>query len=231
MTKEAQAVADIRSAYARRRRIYDSLSPSVYLPRQERERAIIKWMRQAGMGPTGSIRLLELGCGAGGNLLDFLRIGVLPQNMVGNDLLEERIDRARNLLPLGVRLIAGDCSEIDLANGSFDVVFQSMMCTSILDRPLLERVARRMWELARPGGGVLWYDFTYDNPANPDVRGLSLSDLESLFPAPIKYKQRVTLAPPVARVATRVHPVLYGVLNCLPLLRTHVLCWIEKPAG
>jgi hypothetical protein len=39
---------------------------------------------------------------------------------------------------------------------------------------------------------------------------------------------RVTLAPPLARTVCRVHPALYTALNALPLLRTHLLCWIEK---
>ena len=25
-----------------------------------------------------------------------------------------------------------------------------------------------------PGGGVLWYDFTVNNPRNPDVRGVPM---------------------------------------------------------
>jgi hypothetical protein len=41
--------------------------------------------------------------------------------------------------------------------------------------------------------------------------------------------RRVTLAPPLARALTRVHPALYTAFNALPLLRTHLLCWIVKP--
>ena len=38
-----------------------------------------------------------------------------------------------------------------------------------------------------------------------------------------------TLAPPVARAVTRLHPTLYTVLNTCVWLRTHVLAWVEKP--
>lgn len=41
--------------------------------------------------------------------------------------------------------------------------------------------------------------------------------------------RRVTLAPPVARQVVRLHPSLYTLFNMTPLLRTHVLAWIEKP--
>jgi hypothetical protein len=39
----------------------------------------------------------------------------------------------------------------------------------------------------------------------------------------------VTLAPPLARAVTRIHPGLYRWFNALPPLRTHVLAWIAKP--
>jgi hypothetical protein len=39
----------------------------------------------------------------------------------------------------------------------------------------------------------------------------------------------VTLAPPLARAVCGIHPMLYPVLNAIPLLRTHVLAWLEKP--
>jgi hypothetical protein len=76
---------------------------------------------------------------------------------------------------------------------------------------------------------VLWYDFTVDNPRNPDVRGVPVGRIRELFPQGRLTYRRVTLAPPVARAVCRAHPVLYPVLNALPWLRTHVLAWIEKP--
>jgi hypothetical protein len=51
-----------------------------------------------------------------------------------------------------------------------------------------------------------------------------------LFPAGRITHRRVTLAPPLARAVCRLHPALYGVFNSLPLLRTHLLAWIAKPA-
>jgi len=76
---------------------------------------------------------------------------------------------------------------------------------------------------------VLWYDFTVDNPRNPDVRGVPLARLRALFPQGQLRQRRVTLAPPLARAVTKVHPALYTVFNALPWLRTHVLAWIEIP--
>jgi hypothetical protein len=76
---------------------------------------------------------------------------------------------------------------------------------------------------------VLWYDFTVDNPRNPDVRGVPLDEVRALFPQARISARRVTLAPPLARAVCRLSPSLYPLLNAVPLLRTHVLAWIEKP--
>jgi hypothetical protein len=53
--------------------------------------------------------------------------------------------------------------------------------------------------------------------------------VRALFPHGMVQFRRVTLAPPLARGVTRVHPALYTVFNLVPLLRTHVLAWIAKP--
>ena len=42
---------------------------------------------------------------------------------------------------------------------------------------------------------------------------------------------RLTLAPPISRRVTKVHPALYTLFNLLPFLRTHVLGWIKKGDG
>jgi hypothetical protein len=86
-----------------------------------------------------------------------------------------------------------------------------------------------MWRWLRPGGAVLWYDFTVDNPHNADVRGVPLARVRTLFPQATIVHRRVTLAPPLARAVCRVHPTLYSVFNALPLLRTHLLAWVGKP--
>ena len=122
----------------------------------------------------------------------------------------------------------GNAADLDLPPGAFDVVYQSTVFSSILDEGLQDRLASRMWQLVRPGGGVLWYDFVYDNPRNPDVRGITLARVRKLFPHSTPTVWRLTLAPPLARRVTRLSPVMYTLFNAVPFLRTHVLCWLPK---
>jgi SAM-dependent methyltransferase len=221
----------IRERYARRTAVYEPWDASVYMSRQELERRLMSMLKCQGMLPPDSRRLLDMGCGTGSHLLFFVRLGFLPERLVGVDLLEERTTRAKRNLPGAITLLTADAASVDLPEQSFDIVFQSMMFSSVLDADLQRALAERMWSLVCPGGGVLWYDFIWNNPRNNDVRGVSLRRVRELFPDAQLSVDRVTLAPPMARVVARIHPMLYSGFNLIPCLRTHILCWLGKPAG
>ena len=228
MPNEPDAVAE---RYARRvvDDRYSALRPQVWLTVQERQRAMLRMFNRAGLGDLSQLRLLEVGCGAGGNLLELLRLGFAPQHLYGIELLPHRLALAQQVLPGAVALIGGDALRADVAAASLDIVMAATVFSSLLDDAFQQQLAQAMWRWLKPGGAVLWYDFTVDNPRNPDVRGVPMARLRALFPHGRLRHERVTLAPPLARAVCRVHPALYGVLNLLPLLRTHVLAWIDKP--
>jgi SAM-dependent methyltransferase len=220
----------IRDRYARRGsgEQYSMLRPDVLLAMQERQRALLRLLNRHVTRPLSSLRVLEIGCGSASNLLELARLGFAAENLVGNELLGERVAAARRCAPAQSRIIEGDAMQLPFGESEFDIVFQSTVFTSILDPGFRERLANRMWQWVRPGGAVLWYDFTYDNPANSDVRGVPVRAIKALFPDGAVDVLRTTLAPPIARRVTRVHPSVYHLFNVLPLLRTHVLCWIGK---
>ena len=225
---ETQAVA---ARYARRGGLdrYSWLQPDVWMTLQERQRALLQLLRQQGLTDLARLRVLEVGCGAGGNLLDLLRLGFAPEHLAGADLLPERLAQARQVLPQAVTLWAGDASALAIAPASQHIVLQSTVFSSLLDDAFQQRLADAMWRWVTPGGGVLWYDFTVDNPRNRDVRGVPLARVRSLFPQASVTARRVTLAPPIARAVCRLSPALYPLFNALPLLRTHALVWLHKP--
>jgi SAM-dependent methyltransferase len=234
MLDPSSEIQAIEERYARRRAasdtgLYDPLDPYVTEVRPERERALIRCIRRIGMAPVDDKRVLEIGCGGGSNLIDFIRLGFQPHHLTGNELRSERLAQARARLPHDVTLLPGDASELDLGDASFDIVLQSTVFTSILDDAFQERLAARIWALARPGGGILWYDFVWDNPRNPDVRGVPLGRIRRLFPGAKIRDWPVTLAPPIGRRLCRLSPSLYPVVNAIAPLRSHLLCWIQKP--
>jgi SAM-dependent methyltransferase len=207
---------------------YSLLRPEVRLMIEERRRAIQRLFVELGWHDLTTRRALEVGCGTGGVLLELMRMGFAPENLIGIDLLPESLAQARRRLPSALQLIAGDACEAAIESSSQDLVVQFTVFSSLLDDRFQQRLADTMWGWLRPRGGVLWYDFTVNNPRNPDVRGVPLARVRSLFPAARITVRRVALAPPLARALCRVHPGLYAILNSLPLLRTHLLAWIEK---
>ena len=235
MPEELQETARLAERYARRSMMssdarYSLLNPAVWQGVQERQRALIGLLNRHKPAELKDLRVLEIGCGSGSNLLELLRLGFDPRNLVANELLPERSEVARRNLPDAVALHEGNALELDLPTNSFDIVFQSTVFTSILDDAFQVRLAHRMWGWVRPTGGVLWYDFTFDNPHNPDVRGVPLRRVKALFPHGTIDSISVTLAPPISRLVCRLHPGLYGIVNVLSFLRTHVMCWIGKAA-
>ena len=86
-----------------------------------------------------------------------------------------------------------------------------------------------MRRVLKPGESVLWYDFMYNNPNNPNVRGIKKHEIEDLFPGFFCMLKRITLAPPIARrIPESILPVLYPILSAFPFLRTHYLGLLTK---
>jgi hypothetical protein len=218
----------VRARYARRTPEdprYSLLNPAALAAWQERQRAIAALFRRLGWHDLSQRRLVEVGL-----LLDALQFGFDPAQLTGLELLAERAARARERLPAALRVLEGDAGAAPIEPASQDVVLQSTVFSSLLDDTAQQTLADAMWRWVRPGGGVLWYDFTVNNPRNPDVRGVPLTRVRALFPQGRIEARRLTLAPPLARALVRLHPSAYTVANAVPLLRTHVLAWIAKPA-
>lgn len=232
MSERPDDVDAMAARYARRASrsgLYDPGRPEVKLARQERLQVLAALLRQHACRPLAELTLLEVGCGHGDNLLDLIELGFAPAHLLANELLPERAAAARTHLPAAVRLLEGDALALPLAAGSLDLVLQSTVFSSLLDPGFRARLAAQMWAWLKPGGAVIWYDFTVDNPRNADVKGMPMAEIRRLFPAATIDARRVTLAPPLARGAARLHPALPALLNTLPLLRTHRLAWIAKP--
>lgn len=227
-----QEEKEIKIRYEKRKNIssdrYSILNPASILIEQEKERALIKWIKENNIEPLENKKLLEIGCGGGYNLLKFVRLGFKPQNIFANDLISERLQSARELLPSKVHFYEGSAMDLSFKENEFDIVFQSMVFSSILDSDYKIKLAEKLWQWVKPGGGILWYDFIYNNPSNKDVKGVSIAEVKKLFKVKKLYYKKLTLAPPIARIVTKVHPFLYYFFNSTYLLRTHLLIWIQK---
>jgi SAM-dependent methyltransferase len=224
--------ARVRSAYARRveDRRYSWFTDAHLLAVQERERHLLHLLRRNGVDSLANVRVLELGCGTGAWLREMIKWGVQPGNITGVDLLPDRLEEARRLCPAGVTLMCANAGGVSVPPESFDIVLQSMLLTSVLDSDVRRSVAQVMLKALRPGGLILWYDYHVNNPNNPDVRGVSRTEIRRLFPACHIELRRVTLAAPLARVVLPRSKLIYTVLHAVPWLRTHYVGVIRRAA-
>ena len=195
----------------------------------ERHRETLRLLQVTGYHPLSGLDILDVGCGDGNMLRQFLQWGAVPERLAGIELRPEPVRKAGHLNPnLDVR--CGSATELPWPDESFDLVCQHTVFTSILDPVIKQQIAAEMGRVLRSGGAVLWYDFTYDNPRNPDVHGVRVGEIRSLFPGLEVHLRRITLAPPIARqIPDLLLPVLYPLLSGVPFLRTHYLGLLVKP--
>jgi SAM-dependent methyltransferase len=173
-------------------------------------------------------RVLEIGCGMGRVLEQLISLGANPRLIAGIDILEEGIESARRRLPEADLRVA-DARSLPYPNESFDLLLAFTVFSSILELEIARQVACEMCRVLKPGGVVVHYDFQYNNPWNPNVRGVKRAEVEGYFVGFRGGWKRLTLFPPLARRLGVLTPLLYPVLTAMPLLRTHLMGVLVKP--
>ena len=90
------------------------------------------------------------------------------------------------------------------------------------------QIAAEMLRVVKPQGLILWYDYPVNNPWNPDVRGVTKTEIAQLFPGCAIALQRLTLLPPLTRRLAPYSWLLCALLSRLPWLCTHYLGVIRR---
>jgi ubiquinone/menaquinone biosynthesis C-methylase UbiE len=208
---------------------YSRTNPGHLYALHEREAAMADLLRSAGLRSLAGLRILDVGCGAGATLRQYLEYEADPDRMWGIDLLPGFVEKARSGLS-NLQVVCGSASKLPFPDSSFDFVSQFMLLTSVLDTAVRNQIAREIDRVLVPGGKLLWYDFAFNNPSNPDVRGIRLAEVRQLFPGYSMTSRRITLAPPLGRVIGRFGPTPYYLTSGMRFLCTHYLCLLEKLA-
>ncbi|MBV6396441.1 MAG: hypothetical protein HFACDABA_02039 [Anaerolineales bacterium] len=192
---------------------------------QGRYRATLLLLQARGCHPLTDLQILDVGCGDGNMLRQFLQWGARPENLAGVELRPEPVEYARKLNP-NLNIRCASATELPWPDNSMDLVSQHTVFSSILDPEMKSQIASDMLRVLRPSGLILWYDF-WLNPTNPQTRGIRPSEIKRLFPGCRYEFHKITLAPPIARRVVPISWVLALVLENLKIFNTHYLAVIQ----
>jgi len=232
---ESASEGRVREVYARRdAKIkddrYSILNRACLFALQSREHCLIRVLKDSGIVSLNDLRILDVGCGAGGTLRTFNRYGVPSRNLFGIDLLPDRVETCRRLCPT-IDVLCGSAAALPFEDESFDLVSQFTLFDTILEKDVRRRIAGEMMRVVRKDGAIIWYDFRVNNPRNPDVRAIGRKEIRELFPGCTIRLRSVTLAPPIARLVAPRAWLLATALEAMPFLRTHYIGLIRKPGA
>ena len=207
--------------------LYAVWQPSEILGRSERKRLAAVMLNRAGVFPKKGDQCLEIGYGTLGWLSDLLSWGVREVDLHGIELDSLRAQQAQESLPVA-DLRVGNATSLPWANHFFKLIIVSTLFTSILDSATRRIIAGEIVRVLVPGGALLWYDFAVNSPRNPNVRKVDRRELKQLFPELRAQVKSVTLAPPLSRLVAPRSWMLAGILESIPLLRTHLVAVLVK---
>lgn len=218
-------VQRIRDVYCKRKEKDNSAYSSLFS--QEREREIKKAIRRDEVTFSFDKNILDVGCGKGAVLSYFLKEGIPPENLYGIDLLPERIEEAKKLYP-GMSFICRNAEKLPCPDEFFDIITQSTVFTSILNLGMKKEIASEMVRVLKPNGVIIWHDYRFNNPFNPNVKAIRRREIMNLFPDCQFDFKLINLNPFIARPLARFSWRLCEALEKLSILRTHWLVAIKK---
>ncbi|RJP74821.1 MAG: class I SAM-dependent methyltransferase [Desulfobacteraceae bacterium] len=218
----------LRNEYAAREKrlpestLYSVFNPSTLFSVQSRQRAELRMLRDHSFNAIDQLRILEIGCGDGGIINDYLHYGARPLHLSGVDLLPERLKRAKKRYP-DVNFSCTDAQALPYKDESFHLVLQYTAFTSVLDDRIKGNLSSEMLRVLRKQDGmIIWYDF-WLNPKNPHTRGIRKQEIRKLFPGCHFSFHKITLAPPIARKLVPISWPIARMLESLRLFNTHYL--------
>jgi len=218
-------VQRITEAYSKRRGKTRGKYPELFS--RQREAEIKEAIRKGGIPSLPNKRVLDVGCGDGAVLSYFLKEGVAEENLYGIDLIPERIAQAERLHP-GVSFTCGNAERLPYPDDFFDIITQSTVLTSILDSRMKKAIAAEVLRVLKRFGLIVWHDYRFNNPFNPNVRGIGKREIMNLFPDCQFDFKLINLNPLIARPLAEFSWKLCEVLENVPILRTHWLVIIKK---
>lgn len=176
-------------------------------------------------------KILDVGCGEGWSLINFIRLKFNPVNLFGIDIMDELVVRAKERFP-NINFLCGDASCMAFPNNSFDVVTESTMFMQITDQKLSHKIAKEILRVVNDNGYIILADWRYSSPWD-NYMALSKKRICALFGVGTKtiiysYNKGMII-PPVGRFVSKRFPCLYlAIQKCLPFLVGQMAIVLKK---
>ena len=165
-----------------------------------------------------SARILDVGCGDGAGLVQFLRLGFRQEQMSGIDIDAGRIERARKTLP-AAEFKCESADAMSYANGVFDIVLESTMFVLLPSEEMARGIAKEMVRVTRPGGYLMLIDWRYSKPGSDVYKAMSKKRVSELFDVggatALVAREKGALVPPIGRALSKYAPSLYFLAQAL----------------
>jgi ubiquinone/menaquinone biosynthesis C-methylase UbiE len=189
------------------------------------ENALVALFNQARL-ELNELDILDVGCGNGNLLRFFLALGAEPQKLHGIDLVQSRIEAARQHSPAAIQFRQGDAQNLPYPAGSMDLVCTFTVFSSILQNETRQNVARQAERVLKPGGMILWYDMR--RAQTKTTQGIELDAIQALFPE-FKLYQLKKIHPAWGTRIARRSPLAFNLLEWIPVTpRSHYLALWQK---
>ena len=191
----------------------------------ERLRTAIEGLLKKPHPDLSRITALDLGCGGLFWAEELIHLGVRREHCFGADILHWRMREGREL-GREVQAVNASATTLSFGSDTFDLISQFTLMTSVLDPASRILIVDEMRRVLKPGGYILWYDFRYNNPANPHTRAIGRAELRRLFPGWTIDLHTAIFIPQLARKTPEFLIPLLKFLHRLPMLRTHYVALI-----
>jgi ubiquinone/menaquinone biosynthesis C-methylase UbiE len=177
-------------------------------------------------------QVLDVGSGMGSDIYHLLRMGYLPENITGIDILTENIEAAKHLYP-HIRFIHGDARRVEYADDAFDLVFESTMFATLPDDNLSGKIAAEMVRVCKSGGYILLIDWRTPKPFDSNYKALTQRRLRAMFSVGTDTRLiqvfKGALVPPLGRFLSKWLPSAYFITAAMmPFLVGQVTYLLQK---
>lgn len=225
--EQLQRIRDTYASYRRgRERLWSEENVGFRRIADDRDRALAQLIIKS-VGGHDRGRVLDVGCGPGRLAVELQRAG-LDVDFTGVDLLPEMLDQAHEAASWAT-WIEGSADALPFGEGAFDVVVASGLFSSLPTAELRASVAAEIGRVMADGGWLVWYDVRFPSPGNRAVHPIGRRRLTDLFHGWSIETRTMTLLPPLARRLGGTTRFMYGALERLPFLRSHLVGRLRRP--